>query len=597
MDEMYEFILIFYMKYQINKNIKSYLKKEIGRINNIFIEDRLILLICPLFYIILEKHKGNFKIKKKGGEYFMDKLKYIKLENEDGSYSDSIPLAVDSDHVDVGGNTLTDELANKATADFVNNNVNNLNNKINGLASGSPLVANSITEMTDTSKTYVNTFDGNWYYYDGSSWQVGGVYQATKIEDSSITRYMLNNELKKSIYHLISTEIDKTLGKESQFLKDANSQVFAYGASSHSLVITIKPNTKYIVQKVQSERFALYTSISAPDTGVPITNYIQNNTKSELEISSGVDDNYLTILFYNSSLDSLTKNEIYNSLKIYEGEVQEGQNQADYLENLINSQTENLIRLINDNLIYMDKYINLVCEKHLGVLEKGYIAISCDDGADSLADDTIPLFLGYKATYNKDIPITMGLMSESPIFNLGNESKLATVSSFIESTGSSVAIHGPNAYTTYSIDELYNFLDTQKNYLTNNLAAPTSIIYPLHSYNKQTSVIAASYYGVCATGGAEKPITYNGESKLAGPRSNVYTLYRFSLFNEFTTNEKIKAAIDYAYEHNMIFMPFFHDITLHNDYARCKALLDYCVEYANNKGLEFINIGDIPTIK
>ena len=42
----------------------------------------------------------------------MDRLKYIKLENEDGSYSSSIPLAVDSNHVDVNGNTLTSELNN-----------------------------------------------------------------------------------------------------------------------------------------------------------------------------------------------------------------------------------------------------------------------------------------------------------------------------------------------------------------------------------------------------------------------------------------------------------------------------------------------------
>lgn len=61
----------------------------------------------------------------------MDKLKYIKLENEDGSYSDSIPLAVDSDHVDVGGNTLTNELNNKANSSYVNTNINSLSNEIN----------------------------------------------------------------------------------------------------------------------------------------------------------------------------------------------------------------------------------------------------------------------------------------------------------------------------------------------------------------------------------------------------------------------------------------------------------------------------------
>ena len=51
----------------------------------------------------------------------MDKLKYIKLEQEDGTYSDSIPLAVDSDHVDVGGKTLTEELNKKANNNIVSN--------------------------------------------------------------------------------------------------------------------------------------------------------------------------------------------------------------------------------------------------------------------------------------------------------------------------------------------------------------------------------------------------------------------------------------------------------------------------------------------
>lgn len=40
----------------------------------------------------------------------MDKLKYVKLENQDGSYSSAIPLAVDSDHVDINGTTLTEKI-------------------------------------------------------------------------------------------------------------------------------------------------------------------------------------------------------------------------------------------------------------------------------------------------------------------------------------------------------------------------------------------------------------------------------------------------------------------------------------------------------
>lgn len=54
-----------------------------------------------------------------------------------------------------------------------------LSSQILALSSGSPLVASSIAGMTDTTKIYVNTTDGYWYYYDGSVWQQGGIYQAT----------------------------------------------------------------------------------------------------------------------------------------------------------------------------------------------------------------------------------------------------------------------------------------------------------------------------------------------------------------------------------------------------------------------------------
>lgn len=123
----------------------------------------------------------------------MDKLKYIKLEKQDGSYSDSIPLAVDSNHVDVNGKTLTETLNNKANI----TNINNLQNQIDSLASGSPLAASSVAEMTDTSRVYVNTTDGNWYYYNGDSWTIGDIYQSSV---SSSETSALNDNM-KNYYH------------------------------------------------------------------------------------------------------------------------------------------------------------------------------------------------------------------------------------------------------------------------------------------------------------------------------------------------------------------------------------------------------------
>ena len=59
-------------------------------------------------------------------------------------------------------------------------------------AVGSPLVAATAAEMTDYDKVYVYvgsetgyTF-GNWYYYDGSAWTSGGVYNSTAFETDTM---------------------------------------------------------------------------------------------------------------------------------------------------------------------------------------------------------------------------------------------------------------------------------------------------------------------------------------------------------------------------------------------------------------------------
>lgn len=65
--------------------------------------------------------------------------------------------------------------------------VTKLTNKYHTLFS-SPLKASTVAAMTDTSKVYVYTgsesgyTSGNWYYYNGSAWTSGGVYNAVAFE-------------------------------------------------------------------------------------------------------------------------------------------------------------------------------------------------------------------------------------------------------------------------------------------------------------------------------------------------------------------------------------------------------------------------------
>lgn len=61
-------------------------------------------------------------------------------------------------------------------------------------ATKSPLKASTAAAMSDTTKTYIYTGSetgytfGNWYYYDGSSWTDGGIYNATAFEtDKTLT--------------------------------------------------------------------------------------------------------------------------------------------------------------------------------------------------------------------------------------------------------------------------------------------------------------------------------------------------------------------------------------------------------------------------
>lgn len=61
-------------------------------------------------------------------------------------------------------------------------------------AYGSPWVASTVAQMTDTDKIYVYTgsetgyTNGNWYYYNGSAWVSGGVYNAVAVNiDDTLT--------------------------------------------------------------------------------------------------------------------------------------------------------------------------------------------------------------------------------------------------------------------------------------------------------------------------------------------------------------------------------------------------------------------------
>lgn len=70
-----------------------------------------------------------------------------------------------------------------AQAKSTGDTVKNLSNDINTLTNKKPVVVSSTNNMIDTSLTYVNSTDKNWYYYNGSKWTVGGPYKVPQEKD------------------------------------------------------------------------------------------------------------------------------------------------------------------------------------------------------------------------------------------------------------------------------------------------------------------------------------------------------------------------------------------------------------------------------
>ena len=118
---------------------------------------------------------------------------------------------------------------------------------------GSPLVASAAAEMTDTTRVYVYvgsetgyTF-GNWYYYDGTSWVSGGVYNATAVNtDKTLTQEDQPADAKKTGDEITDlkqdlsdiTDTQTAVGKNlfnPQYLTDATDWVENDGVYSGNL--------------------------------------------------------------------------------------------------------------------------------------------------------------------------------------------------------------------------------------------------------------------------------------------------------------------------------------------------------------------------
>ena len=101
----------------------------------------------------------------------------------------------------------------------------------------------NVSGMTDTTRVYVNTTDGKWYYYNGTSWVPGGVYQTTGIADNSIISSMLKNNI--VTYSKIG---DKNLIAIEDYFKENN--IFNVDEEKLARSVTENPVTQSTAEMV-----------------------------------------------------------------------------------------------------------------------------------------------------------------------------------------------------------------------------------------------------------------------------------------------------------------------------------------------------------
>lgn len=196
---------------------------------------------------------------------------------------------------------------------------NNLQLQINGLANGSPLTATSTSEMTDTSRIYVNTSNGHWYYYNGTTWTDGGVYQSTGIADNSIVWNDFSSELKDYIkngtwYNTIKTTGGRYPNKEFIGPFSINDEFLIYPISYSGLHLSTVD-----VYGLDSNNSVVFTRTNVPMNKETIIKLTSNVAKIRVTFALSIAETNTIgeFLFLNLQEKSLV-DYIYKNVKITE---------------------------------------------------------------------------------------------------------------------------------------------------------------------------------------------------------------------------------------------------------------------------------------
>ena len=262
-----------------------------------------------------------------------------------------------------------------------------------------------------------------------------------------------------------------------------------------------------------------------------------------------------------------------------------------FTEIYTNNRTET--RLSKQPLTLMPDYMTKTLSyRPLGKLNKGYICMITDDGTEGLATYTIPLAI------SESIPMTFAVMKESEVFQ--DATMTATVVDAVTNHNCELAQHGGTLWDLMSEIDLNNFFDDQKAYFDTLNVELHGAVIPQHRTNDLVKSVAGARFGVVRSGysGVGEDNNENGSIQnfyfnyTSGDRSNLYGLSSYNC--SYATTSYNHDAVDYVAEHGGIVIVYFHEF---DTYAEQQAVVEDLIAYAKTANLEFITLGQIPSLE
>ena len=270
-------------------------------------------------------------------EHYFDNLDVQEEINNklDVMAEDGRLTAIIKNYVDPIYQAYETEINQTLTENFESQNtrISQVEHEVTSAVTGTPLVASSTASMTDTNRIYVNTTDGHWYYYNGSTWVDGGVYQSAGVAENSVNGENLVENLQKSVNF---EEPEVTINQGSFIGKTGGIGTLANGFISEGIKLR-KGDTISFTAKGYLDNVALLSSYLRPDYYIPI---LVSQATQVYNVSYTV--TYDGLYF----LSSVGGDAAPSNIKIYRKNLIEptDDTKLSYIKNLISDEnTENVI--------------------------------------------------------------------------------------------------------------------------------------------------------------------------------------------------------------------------------------------------------------